>query len=215
MIIDIVIINIVVWSVFFGIRKSNKAVIYKIIILFTALLLAIKLHESVQIFSQKETISNLMTKDYIIPVADQNKRDYLLTKAYVDELPVTTEIQNKVIKKYYHDNTDYVANELIKVSGEVVTKAMEMLLIFVLVLVFLNGVGAIISKTDQRESLNITVGFNCLINILGNIIIFSVIVVLINLVGNFYILGLPTINLEGSLFRPLIYKVVDVIIRFL
>lgn len=215
MIIDILIINTVIWSFFLGIRKKNKVFIYKTLFIFIALLAAINLHENVDIFSQKVIVSNLMEKDYIIPVVEENKRDYLLTKALVEELPVTTEIQNKVIEHYYYENIDYVADELLNVSGEVVTKAMEILLIFVLVLVFLNVAGVIITKAEKEKRLTMVIGLNCLVNIIGNIIIISVILVLINLVGSFYILDLPNIRLEGSIFRPLIHKTVDIIIRFL
>ena len=216
MIIDIIFINAVLWSLLTVGRKSSKGYLYKIFAFLVAIAIAISYNGNIISLNQSQVVANIIKKDYIIPVYESNKRDYQMTKSFVEELPVTTEIQNKVIKSYYSNNIEYVSSELIAVSGEVVTKVMEMLLIFIIVLTFLNGIGLLLFQKDKGiKKLHINKGIITLLNMVGNIVVISVFLVLINLMGNFLLLDLPIIDLESSIFKPIIYEIIDIFIRLM
>lgn len=218
MIIDLLILNVIGWSVFTGFRFSKRIDTYKVICLIIALIMTNIMHNHVTIFNNDTIVQTISEKNFIIPVSEDPMKDFTLTKAFVDELPVTTEMQNIVLEFYYKDNSTYVAEELIVTSSEVIGRLMEMLLIFLIILVGLNGFGFIL-KTTKREGKQKETNlarFACIVvNLVYNLLGLFIFIMLTKWINYFIVGTLPDINLQGSAFKPLIYKVIDTLIKYL
>ncbi|QNO15023.1 hypothetical protein HYG86_09705 [Alkalicella caledoniensis] len=210
MIIDLIMVNTVFWSFLLGYKSSPKITLYKPLILVISFILTLNIHNNVAIFSQEKVVKTILDNDYVIQVSEENShREYLLTKSFVDELPVTTQMQNKIIENYYKDNTGYLIDELVETAGKTITKSMEVLLVLTIVIVFLNVVGSI-TLFKRKSTGSISSG---VITVISNLIVVSIIILLINLISVFLLKDIPKISLEGSLFTPLIHKIIDFVIN--
>ncbi len=215
MIIDILMVNTIFWSLIVGYKKGHKRIIAKLGCILFALMVALSLIKAINLIDNNMVIEAINQSNYTIPVTEKTTKDYFLTKGFVDELPVTTEIQKKIISHYYSDNSIYVAEELIFVSSMVITKTMEFLLFFIIIIFFLNGMGVIINHRQNRIEDYGGSLFTAVLYLLSNLILVSSVIVLSNLLFLFLLTDLPKINLEGSIFIPVIHKIVDMIIRLL
>lgn len=215
MIIDIIFINVALWSLLMGGTNSCRTYIYKFLSLVIALTIAVVYNGNITLINQNKVINSIANMENIVPVYEGYKRDYLMTKDFIEELPVTTGIQKKVLKKYYSDNIDYVSREIIRVSAEVITKVMEVLLLFSIVLIFLNIVGKIIFKEREKGEKTVNKGVNAIVNLLVNMTAISVFIVLINLMANFLLLELPKIDLKCSISKSIIMGIVDSLLKLI
>lgn len=211
MIIDLIMVNTIFWSFFTGYRTNSKKIIFKLLVIIVSLSITLYTQTKVTLINENIIIETIAESDYTILVTDNsNQRDYALTKNFVEQLPVTTEIQNKIIDNYYKNNSGYVVEELVNVAGKTITHTMEILLIFTVIIVFLNMVGGIVTYLKEKPWGGIATGFA---NVLSNVVLVSAVLILIKMISLFMVKDMPEISFAGSLFLPLLHKIVDIIIN--
>ncbi|SHJ77973.1 hypothetical protein SAMN02745227_00637 [Anaerobranca californiensis DSM 14826] len=213
MIIDLLFINCILWSGVWGYSKKYQKFMIKGMSFLIAILIAILSFDRITIIKHEKITETLSQKDYVIKVFEEPVKDYLLVRKIVEELPVTTEIQNRLVKEYYKENTNFIVEELIIIISKIIGQLLNMLIIFTLIILILQVISSLLLYNKKIEVNDNKKLLACLMNIILNFIFMAVVIIILNWLSYFFVDKLPEINLENSIFRPMIYKIIDIIIN--
>ncbi|SET10169.1 hypothetical protein [Anaerobranca gottschalkii] len=215
MIIDLLFINCIFWSGIWGYSKKYKKYIIKVLFFLKALLISISLFGRITIVKYEKITETLSQKDYVIKVFEEPVKDYLMVRKIVEELPVTTEIQNRLVKEYYKENTSFVVEELLITIGGIIGQLLNMLIIFTLIFLILQGISSLLlyNRKIELNGNNNKKILACFINIIVNFVFMTIVIIILNWLSYFLIDKLPEISMANSIFAPIIYKIIDIIVN--
>ncbi|WP_350343655.1 hypothetical protein PRVXT_002971 [Proteinivorax tanatarense] len=207
---DVFIVVLFIWGIIIGFYKDRKEIFIRGIYFVAALFIAFGINWPVL---TEQSIQNTIETLYIDDTAYEvsTDRTYLMIQEATNELPVSTQLREKIIENM--NERVYLGESMVNISAEIIAKAIEALTLTLIIILIMSVSSEFFLKNQLLKSNGGVLGAT--VYGLCNLILACVIIYIMELYFLFYQKEAIKSGLLDFALKPLVQQVIDVIFKLL